>query len=119
MRILLNQAKVGEAMKDGLKMWEIMVPCNYNDGRPVRTRHHKVWDAKVRAISGGMTICKPTVGHWTNDDGEIFKDRMIPVRIACTEEEINRVLDITIKHYGQEASLAYLISERVIIKNKE
>ena len=44
-------------------LWEIMVPTMYNDGRFVRTRHHKVWDDKVRAISGGLTIYKPAIGQ--------------------------------------------------------
>ena len=99
-------------------LWEIMVPTQYNDGRFVKTRHHKVWDEKVRSISGGLTIYKPAVGQWLSNDNELFKERMIPVRIACNEEEINKIIDITMKHYDQLAVMAYIISEKVIIKHK-
>ena len=43
---------------------------------------------------------------------------MIPVRIACSEEEINKIIDITMVHYDQLAVMAYIISEKVIIKHK-
>ena len=99
-------------------LWEIMVPTMYNDGRFVRTRHHKVWDDKVRAISGGLTIYKPAIGQWLSKDDELFTERMIPVRIACSEEEINKIIDITMVHYDQLAVMAYIISEKVIIKHK-
>jgi len=99
-------------------LWEIMVPTMYNDGRFVRTRHHKVWDDKVRAISGGLTIYKPAIGQWLSKDDKLFTERMIPVRIACSEEEINKIIDITMVHYDQLAVMAYIISEKVIIKHK-
>ena len=43
------------AMTNGL--WEILVPTIHSsNGKPIRTRFHKVWDKKVREISGGLTI---------------------------------------------------------------
>ena len=60
-----------------------MVPTMSNDKKPFRTRYHRVWDEKVRKISGGLTIMKPAVGQWLSNDDELFKERMIPVRIAC------------------------------------
>ncbi len=102
----------------GKILWEIMVPTQFNDGRPIKTRHHRVWDEKVRAISGGLTIYKPAVGQWISQEKELFKERMIPVRIACSEVEINKIIDITMKHYDQLAVMAYVISEKVIIKHK-
>ena len=100
-------------------LWEIMVPTVSNDGKPYRTRYHRVWDEKVRGISGGLTIMKPAVGQWLSNDNELFKERMIPVRIACTELEIDKIIDMTMKYYDQLAVMAYVISERVIIKHKE
>ena len=99
-------------------LWEIMVPTKFNDGRPIRTRHHKAWDDKVRVISGGLTIYKPAIGQWISSEKELFKERMIPVRIACTESDINMIMEITMKHYDQLAVMAYVISEKVIIKQK-
>ena len=101
------------------KMWEIFVPTVRNDGRPFRTRYHKVWDEKVRAISGGLTILKPAVGQWVSPDGELFKERMIPVRIMCTREEIDKIIDITMNYYEQLAVLAYCISSECILKSAD
>lgn len=98
-----------------LQLWEVLVPCNYNNGKPVRTRHHRAWDEQVNRITGGMTIFKPSIGKWVSPNGTLFTDRMIPVRIACTSTQINEILHRTIKHYKQEAVMAYLISEEVKI----
>lgn len=100
------------------EMWEIMVPTTSNEGKPFRTRYHKVWDSKVRNIAGGLTILTPAKGQWLNLNGKLFKERMIPVRIVCSREEIESIIDITMKYYNQEAILAYKVSEEVIIKHK-
>jgi len=100
-----------------MKLWEIMVPTISNEGVPWRTRYHRVWDAKVREITGGLTIMPVSKGQWISPVGEIFIERMIPVRIACSEEQINLIMDMTAKHYSQKAVMAQLISENVIIKH--
>ncbi len=99
------------------KLWEILVPTVRNNGRPFRTRFHRVWDAKVRAISGGLTICVPAKGQWVSPDGVLFAERMIPVRIACTEQQIEQIADLTANYYDQNAVLYWLVSERVVIKH--
>lgn len=95
------------------EMWEIYVPTASNEGKPFRTRYHRVWDAKVREISGGLTILTPAKGHWVSPEGKLFTERMIPVRILATEEEIDSIIAMTMKYYDQEAVLAYSISDRV------
>ena len=99
-----------------LNLYEILVPTQTNEGKPLKTRFHKVWDAKVRAITGGLTITPPVKGQWVSIDGELFNERMIPVRIACTETQIDAIADITAKYYNQKAIFYYLISTTVIIK---
>lgn len=98
------------------KFYEILVPTVSNDGKPFRTRYHRVWDAKVRAITGGLTIMPPIKGQWVYGL-KFFRERMIPVRIACTEEQINKISDITAAYYQQKAIMYYLVSEQVIIKD--
>lgn len=71
------------------ELWEIMVPCQYNDGTPVRTRHHKAWDEKVMRVAGGLTVLKPGHGTWVNE-GTVYQERMIPVRIMCTEQQMEK-----------------------------
>lgn len=97
------------------ELWEILVPTIRNDGRPFRLRYHRVWDAKVREISGGQTIMPPVKGRWMHNE-ELFAERMIPVRIMATRDEIERIVDMTIKYYDQIAVMAYKVSEEVILK---
>lgn len=99
-------------------LWEILVPTIRNDGRPFRTRYHRVWDAKVRAISGGVTIMPVAKGQWISGEGELFMERMIPVRVIATREQMDAIVDMTIKYYEQLAVLAYKISDEVILKHK-
>ena len=76
-------------------MWEILVPTMKNDGKPYRLRFHRVWDVKVRNVSGGLTI-------------------MSPVRIVCDDVVIDKIIKITMKHYAdQEAILAYKVATDV------
>lgn len=106
-------------MKDARRLWEILVPTvrpNTDGTKFFKTRYHRVWDEKVRAISGGMTILNPVKGQWVSPAGELFRERMIPVRIVATREEIEKVIDLALEHYEQEAIMAYEISSEVILK---
>lgn len=98
-------------------LWEILIPTQDNDGKPFRARYHRVWDAKVREITGGLTILTPARGQWISMTNELFIERMIPVRIYCSEEEINLISDIAAKYYRQKAMMFYCISQKVNIKH--
>lgn len=96
-------------------LWEILVPTIRNNGRPIKTRFHRVWDEKVRSVSGGLTILSPTKGQWINKTGKLFAERMIPVRIACSKDEIESIANMTKTYYEQEAVMYYKISEDIRI----
>jgi len=96
-------------------LWEILVPTCRNDGKPFRVRYHRVWDEKVRGISGGLTIMPVAKGQWLHKN-QLFTERMIPVRIIATREQIEEIVSMTLKYYEQKAVLAYLISAEVILK---
>lgn len=100
-------------------MWEILVPTvvpNTNGKKFFRTRYHRVWDSKVREITGGLTILAPAKGQWVSPNNILFTERMIPVRIMCDREKIERVVDMTMTYYNQEAILCYKVSDEVIYK---
>ena len=99
------------------QLWEILVPCVRNNGNPIRTRCHRVWDAKVREITGGLTILPPTKGQWVAPNGELFAERMIPVRIVANESEIDEIADMTAAFYEQLAVMFYRVSDDVRIKH--
>ncbi len=101
------------------EMWEILVPTVRRDGKPYRTRFHRVWDAKVRALTGGLTILPPNKGQWISPTGELIAERVIPVRIVASRLQIEQVVDLTIVYYDQIAVLAYKVSDEVILKYRE
>lgn len=100
---------------DAMPMWEILVPTVRNEGKPFRTRYHRVWDAKVKAITGGLTVVTPVKGTWVSDDGEEFKERMIPVRIRCTRDQIFEIAEMTKRYYDQLAVMVIKISDETYI----
>lgn len=101
-----------------LELWEILVPTiRRSDGKPIRTRFHRVWDKKVRDVAGGLTILRPAYGQWMSPENELFVERMIPVRIACTREQMEEIVDFTAEYYDQLAVMYYKISTEVVIKN--
>lgn len=98
-------------------LWEILVPTKRNDGRPYRTRHHRVWDKRVRKVSGGLTIMPVSKGQWVSPEGELFAERMIPVRVIASDKQMAEIIRITLQHYpDQIAVLAYVISNQVTLR---
>ena len=98
-------------------LWEILVPATKNDGTIFDIAHHNVWDERVRSFSGGITLLRSVTGQWVNSAKKIFIEKMIPVRIACDEQTMKKIADITARHYRQEAVMYYEVSRRVFIKH--
>lgn len=96
------------------QLWEILVPVTC-DGVRVKKEHHRQWDHEVSKIAGGLTLFKPKKGCWLSDS-QLFKEKMIPVRIAATKYEIAKIAEFTSKHYKQKAIMFYLVSEVVEIR---
>ena len=98
-----------------MKLYEILVPTIYGDTqKPISTKHHKQWDLRVRNITGGLTILSPGKGQWLNN-GELWDERVIPVRIMCSKEDIQRIVQITLQHYRQKAVMYYKVADEVEI----
>jgi len=96
-------------------LWEILVPTVRKDGKPYRTRYHRVWDEKVREISHGLTVLTPSKGQWIAPSGELIAERVIPVRFMASRNQAGQIVDFTLQYYDQEAVMCYLISSEVII----
>jgi len=103
-------------------LYEILVPCQWNDGTPVRMRHHKAWDEKVRAVSGGLTIYQPAKGQWEHE-GELFAERMIPVRVLASPEDMAKIVYITMVHYENllfwHTSFPFSLPLFMLLRNKK
>jgi hypothetical protein len=101
-------------------LYQIFVPTQRNNpvgkNKFYSTRFHRVWDQKVRTITGGLTIHTPTKGQWVAPDGKLFQERMIPVQIVCTDDEIIQIADMTAQYYEQEAIMYFMVTSKVVIR---
>src|SRR5271157_3315079 len=98
--------------------WEILVPVSWNDGTKIEVEYHRQWDAKVRAISGGLTIMRAIKGQWEFEE-LVFSEKVIPCRVLATSEQMDKIIDITLEHYhDQHTILAYRISSEVKLRNR-
>ena len=103
------------------KLWEILIPKYTNNKKKYSVKHHRVWDKKVREVSGDITILKPAKCQWINPSGKMFEDEMIPARLLCSEKNMAQIVEFTMNHYNdQEAILVYVVSEdvRFIFRDK-
>lgn len=97
------------------ELWEILVPQANNDGEFIAIPEHNIWDSKVRKITGGLTIHRSAKGEWVSPEGELVVERMIPVRIACTEEQMHTIAQMTKEFYQQAKVMYYRVSDKVFI----
>lgn len=97
-------------------LYEILVPTVRYNGKPFHLRYHRIWDEKVRAISGGLTIMEPVKGQWISPNNDLFKERMIPVRFIASREQVEKIIEMTLIYYEQDAIMAYKISDEVIMR---
>jgi len=56
-------------------------------------------------------------GQWNSSDGIVFIESNIPVRIACTEEQMHKIANMTADLYKQKAVMFYVVSDCVHINN--
>ena len=102
-----------------MTLYEILIPVCDNGGVEFDAEHNAVWEDNVLDIAGGLTTLPVVNGQWSDPDGHAIREEMKPVRIACSEEQINDIADMTASHYKQLSIMYYTISTDVIFKNYE
>ncbi len=115
---LENQAKKHARVTEVDELWEVLVPAS-NKNKDFSYEHHMEWDDYVKSLSGGLTVMKTATGKWVSPEGVLYKDRIIPVKIKCTYAKMLEIVKFTIKHYEQEAVMAYKISDEIILLHKD
>lgn len=96
-----------------VELWEILVPTSTPKKDRLRKNFHQAWDKKVSKISKGLTLLPKVYGKWVDS-----KEQSIPVRVACTKEQMEEIAKITIDHYDQEAVLYWRVSDYAVIYEK-
>jgi hypothetical protein len=102
-----------------VSLWQILVPAFWQDGDEVDVSTHRVWDRKVRNITGGLTINRAAKGHWVSPDGSVIVEKVIPVNFSATEDQKNRIMAMTCLFYDQDAVMCYKIGTDVVIMSRE
>jgi len=96
-----------------LDLWEILVPVASNDGVPFSEDHHEAFRRVVRGLPGnsGTTTRPAGDGDWQDGDtGEVYAEKMIPIRFRACKADAQRIAEHTRKFYGQIAVMAYKIA---------
>jgi len=105
-----------------MQLWEIFVPTEKRIKKGKNPyfslKHHRVFDRYVQDLCGGLSILPKSKGKWVSPDKEVFHEENIGVLIACSEEQIEKIAEFTLKHYDQLAVFYYLVSSDVRIKYK-
>ncbi len=99
-------------------LWEVLVPHAFPDGKVIPVPYHRVWDEKVRQISGGLTIKPVEKGQWVIPHGvdrKLVLERMVPVRFMATRKEAVQIGEMTCEYYSQIAVMLYKISPEIIM----
>ncbi len=102
------------------KTFEILIPVAPNKGEPTTDEmyakldfnkdgtifnkaHHGTFIRKVLTVAGGYSWLPEIDGAWVNSHCEVVKEKMIPIRVACTDENIKEIASFAKQHYEQEA----------------
>jgi hypothetical protein len=96
------------------RLYEVLRPVQYNNGRNVPASVHARWEGDVLALTGGLTIMGRVAGQWRDPiSGKVYREPMQPVRIACTREQALQIARMTKTRYKQKAVMCYPITSEV------
>lgn len=101
---------------DQRSVYDILVPKTDQQGERIDRSYHQQWDRSVRNIAGGATILDGAKGYWEDPNGNLHEEGVIPVRIACTTEQFETIMSLTVEHYDQDVIMAYQVSDTVFMK---
>jgi hypothetical protein len=75
-----------------MNLYDITLPVRTNDGMYTYAEQHGKWQSKALEIAGGFT--EFAAADSTGKDGDkVFRDRVIPYRVACEPAQWQKLLD--------------------------
>ena len=95
-----------------MKLYEILIPQADNAKRAFSRSHHAKWEGIARDTAGGLSVCPIISGQWI-DKGKVYRERMRPVRIACSARSMRKLADLAKSHYRQISVMYYPVSSEV------
>jgi len=118
---ILGEGVETDKPQDKKCLWEIFIPKNNNRETIYEVSHHREWNKKVTTETDVILLSSdphkkkscPTIGE------SFFSEEMILLRVCCTPEEFDKILDITVQHYDRPEIIAFKLSENMIVKKRE
>ena len=95
-----------------MNLYEILIPRADNQKNIFSRAHNLLWENEARKIAGGLSVCPPIEGQWEND-GKVYREKMIPVRIACSARKIAKLVNFAKLHFRQLSIMYYPVSRDV------
>lgn len=104
-----------------MKTYEIQIPVKPNNSSEFifhtdeagkfTDLFHADFFYQVLSRTNGYSILPEVEGVWQPELGRICREKMIPVRIACTSEQIAEIAEFAKSHYDQEAIFVLELGE--------
>jgi hypothetical protein len=87
-----------------MQVYEFMVPTHDNAGREFAPVHVETFDAWLGKKYGGFTKLAPATGFWTDNAGQVYRESVIPYRVATDDEHAPKAIaDVIARGFSQLA----------------
>lgn len=96
-----------------MRLYEILIPVNYNDGTPIPEYLRQEWIRNATALAGGSTVLPEVQGKWYQNDF-LYAEPMTPVRIALADGfSLGTLIEDAKRWFHQEVIMYYVLSTEV------
>lgn len=73
-----------------MNLYEILIPVANNDGKEFPEKYRQAFIDFIGILVGGVTVYPVVDGQWYEGENR-YAEKMIPVRINCTDKEIDAI----------------------------
>lgn len=88
-----------------MKLYEFTLPVKDNKGRSY-ARQIQSWKESVLYLAGGYTDCGQSEGAWLSPEGQTYLDKVRLIRVGCSLEVRNRLLQIAFNLFDDQEAIA-------------
>lgn len=99
-------------------LYEILIPVYYNDGDAIPSKVITEWTDFTIKLAGGLTRFPEVIGSWRSQNGKVYTEYMVPFRVACKKEDMEKLAELALRLFKQEAIMITEVSNNVIFRSK-
>lgn len=90
-----------------MKLYQIVLPHNRNDGEHDYTKELRAFEDYVLDVAGGITRGADCYGYWHNPAGIVMADRSVPYQIAATPTAFSSMVAKAFELFDDQAAIFY------------